>query len=439
MQSTEPGRRLDHVVVVGANGVMGYGAGALFARAGTKVTFLARSSAKAEEGLAAAIKQAGCETLPAFAETGSYMQDLETVVAGADLVIEALAEDFSLKDGMFARVAAARQENCIVGTVTSGLSINNLCANRDASFRRHFLGLHLFNPPSALTGTELIAARDTDPAVVDYIEALCREQLGREVIRTADTPGFAANRIGVKIMNEAARLAADYGPALVDRLLGPHTGQPMGLLSIIDYVGWDIHRAISENLYANTADEAHASLKPPTYMAPLMARGVLGMKSGRGFFKREGRARLVLDPASGAYAPLDIIALPDKDLVAEMTSLHDQGRHDDAMALLSQADGAAAALTRGLLASYISYAYHRVGEVTRTIDEIDTIMRSGFIWAPPSLLVDLFGVARTADMIEAAGLLVPPALAAAKREGRDLPFDRASVNVAKLFGVRSAH
>ncbi|MBC8241839.1 MAG: 3-hydroxyacyl-CoA dehydrogenase family protein, partial [Alphaproteobacteria bacterium] len=147
MQSTEPGRRLDHVVVVGANGVMGYGAGALFARAGTKVTFLARSSAEAEEGLAAAIKQAGCETLPAFAETGSYMQDLETVVAGADLVIEALAEDFSLKDGMFARVAAARQENCIVGTVTSGLSINNLCANRDASFRRHFLGLHLFNPP----------------------------------------------------------------------------------------------------------------------------------------------------------------------------------------------------------------------------------------------------------------------------------------------------
>lgn len=438
MQRSGPGPRLDHVVVLGANGVMGYGAGALFARAAAKVTFLARGAAKAEDGLAAAIKQAGGGALSARTETGGYAEDLDGAVASADLVIEALAEDFPLKDGMFARVAAARRQDCIVGTVTSGLSINRLCAPHDASFRRHFLGLHLFNPPSSLTGTELIAARDTDRGVMDFVETLCRERLGREVVRTADTAGFAANRIGVKIMNQAARLAADHGPALVDRLLGAHTGQPMGLLSIIDYVGWDIHRAITENLHAHTDDEAHASLELPAYMAPLMARGVRGMKSGGGFFKRQGKTRLVLDPDSGAYAPLDMATLPDLAFVTEMTGLHGQGRHGDALALLARAEGEAAALSRGLLASYISYACHRAGEVTRSIGEIDTIMRAGFMWAPPSLLVDLLGVGHTAAMIEDAALPLPPALAEARRQGRELPFDRAGINVAKLFGVRPA-
>ena len=150
-------RNIEHVVVLGANGTMGYGSAALFTQAVPRVTFLARSKDKAEEGLAAAIKQVRSPTVATRAEAGDYDSDLEAAVSKADLVFEALAEDFDIKKDMFDRVEKVRRDDAIVATVTSGLSINALCKGRGDSFRRHFLGLHFFNPPNVITGTELIA------------------------------------------------------------------------------------------------------------------------------------------------------------------------------------------------------------------------------------------------------------------------------------------
>ena len=93
--------------------------------------------------------------------------------------------------------------------------------------------------------------------------------------------------------HEAAQLAEEMGPALVDRIVGPYTGRALTPLATIDLVGWDIHRAIVDNVYANTSDEAHETNKLPGYMASLMEKGVLGDKTGSGFFKRDGKK---LDP-----------------------------------------------------------------------------------------------------------------------------------------------
>ena len=144
---------------------------------------------------------------------GDYDQDLDRSVESADLIFEALTEDFAIKKQMFDRVEKARQSDSIVATVTSGLSINELCEGRGDSFCKNFLGLHFFNPPNVIVGTELIAGRDTDPGVVDFVEAFSRLRLGREIIRTADTPAFAGNRVGFKLLNEAAQLAEEHGPA----------------------------------------------------------------------------------------------------------------------------------------------------------------------------------------------------------------------------------
>jgi 3-hydroxyacyl-CoA dehydrogenase len=427
-------RKLERVVVLGANGTMGYGSAALFTQAVPEVIFLARTKAKAEEGLGEAIRQVRSPTVASRARVGDYEHDLGAAVAGADLIFEALTEDFAVKKEMFDRVEEARRDDSIVATVTSGLSINELCKDRSTSFRKNFLGLHFFNPPNVIVGTELIAGRDTDPAVTDFIEAFARARLGREIVRTHDTPAFAGNRVGFKVLNEAAQLAERIGPLLVDRIVGPYTGRALTPLATIDLVGWDIHRAIVDNVYENTKDEAHHTLKLPAYMDKLMEKGVLGNKTGRGFFWKEGKVRHVLDPVSGDYRPESDIELPPLSYISDVAALYSQARYAEGIQVFLAAEGDEATLARKVIAGYISYAFSRVGEVTDTITGIDRIMGAGFNWAPPSVLVDTMGADSAVRLIEEAGLTVPEALARAARTGETRRFfqDR-QVNTGKFF------
>ncbi len=431
-------RKIERVVVLGANGTMGYGSAALFTQAVPEVTFLARTKEKADDGLAAAIKQVRSPTVANRAKTGSYDDDLVSACADADLIFEALTEDFDLKKDIFDKVEGARRDDSIVATVTSGLSINKLCEGRSDSFRKNFLGLHFFNPPNVIVGTELIAGDDTDPAIVDFIDAFATVLLGREMIRTADTPAFAGNRVGFKVMNEVAQLTEEIGVALTDKLIGPYTGRAMTPLATVDLVGWDIHRAIVDNVYDNTNDEVRETNKLPGFMATLMDKGVLGNKSGGGFFKKDGKTRLVLDPASGDYTPESEIKLPDLGYIDEVAALHRDGRYKEGMAVFANAEGEHAKIARKVIAGYVAYAFQRVGEVTETIDGIDRIMGMGFNVAPPSVLVDALGAKATVDMIAEAGLDVPAALAEAaqteKKTGEPKRFfNHTRINVGKFF------
>ncbi len=415
-------RRVDHVVVLGANGAMGYGSGALFTSAATRVTFLARAKDKAEQGLKAAVQSVRSSTVADRADTGDYDRDFDAAIAKADIIFEALTEDFDLKRKMFERVDKLRRPDSIVATVTSGLSINALAEGRSESFRRHFLGLHFFNPPNVIVGTELIAGKETDPKLVEFVEAYAHKMLGRVMIRTADTPGFAGNRVGFKVLNEAAQLAEEHGPVLVERLVGPYTGRALTPLATIDLVGWDIHRAIVDNIHRHAPDEAHATLRLPGYMARLLERGVLGNKSGGGFFKVDGKVKLVLDPKSESYRPIAEIKLPDLGFIDAVATLHRDGRYREAMKVFAEAPGPWAALARKVVAGYVSYAFHRAGEVTGTIAGIDDIMGFGFNWAPPSVLVDVIGAREIVAMIEQAKLPVPRALADAASSGTPRRF-----------------
>jgi 3-hydroxyacyl-CoA dehydrogenase len=426
-------RAIEHVVVLGANGTMGFGSAALFTQAVPRVTFLARSKAKAAEGLAAAVKQVRSPTVASRAETGDYESDLDGAVASADLVFEALTEDFGVKKAMFDRIEKARRDAAIVATVTSGLSINELAEGRGDSFRKNFLGLHFFNPPNVIVGTELIAGDDTDPDVLDFVEAFARLRLGREIVRTADSPAFAGNRVGFKVLNEAAQLAERLGPVLVDRIVGPYTGRALTPLATIDLVGWDIHRAIVDNVYEKTSDEAHETLKLPDYMAKLMDGGVLGDKTGGGFFKRDGKTRLALEVASGDYKPIAEISVPSLDYIDEVARLYAQARYAEGMQLFLAAEGDEAAIARQVVAGYLSYAFHRVGEVA-SADGIDRIMGTGFNWAPPGVLVDTMGPASAVEMIGRAGLAVPEILETAARTGEPKRFfDHPDINVGRFF------
>ena len=433
-RATLDARSINHVVVLGANGTMGFGSGGLFTQAVPRVTFLARSRDKAAEGVAAAVKQVRSSSLASRTDVGEYDNDLERTLADADLVFEALAEDMDTKREMFERVDAARHPNSIVATVTSGISINALCEGRSDSFRRNFLGLHFFNPPNVIVGTELIAGRETDPAIVDFVEAFAESRLGREVVRTHDTAGFAGNRVGFKVLNEVAQLAKKYGVGAMERIVGPYTGRALTPLATIDLVGWDVHKAIVDNVHALTNDEAHDTLRMPAYMEALVAKGVLGDKSGRGFFAKESGERVVLDPATGDYVPLTPVDRDDLGYVDDVARLYRQGRYKEGVAAFLAAPGEAATIARRVVAGYISYSFERVGEVAESINDIDRIMAAGFNWAPPSVLVDAMGAAAAVRLIESAELSVPTVLAEAANAGRTAPFFvHPTMNPGKFF------
>src|SRR5687768_7759959 len=132
-------RAIRRVVVLGANGAMGSGSGAVFAAAGIPTVFLARTRDKAEAGRTRAEQMVKSTAISALIEVGTY-DDLEREVGNADLVFEAVSEDLDIKRTSFARVDRARKPDAIVGTVSSGLSIAAMCAGQSDGFRKHFLG-----------------------------------------------------------------------------------------------------------------------------------------------------------------------------------------------------------------------------------------------------------------------------------------------------------
>jgi 3-hydroxyacyl-CoA dehydrogenase len=431
-------RPIRKVVVLGANGAMGSGSGAVFVSAGLPTVFLARTLEKAEAGRTRAEQLGKGKVAASAIQCGTYDTDLARVASGADLIFEAVTEDFNVKREVFAVLDRVRSPRTIVATVSSGLSITELCANTSQSFQRHFLGVHLFNPPTSVVGCELIPHAETSPEVVDDVRGLLDQTLGRVVVDCADTPAFAGNRIGFKVLNEIAQLAAEHGVAYLDQLLGAHTGRALAPLATIDLVGWDVHKAIVDNLWDKTRDEAHACFLLPLYMQQGIARGHLGRKTRDkgGFYRMEGKGpdavHHVLDPATGTYKLLAEVRPPLPAFVEQMKAAIRSGKHPEAFDALARATGKDAELLRRLLLSYISYALNRVGEVVSQVRDVDRIMGFGFYWAPPSVLVDAFGAARTVQLLEHSGLVVPQVVARAATIGARL-FDDPRIEPARFF------
>jgi 3-hydroxyacyl-CoA dehydrogenase len=436
-------RSIRKIVVLGANGTMGSSSGAVFAAAGIPTTFLARTREKAEAGRARAEQLTKGKASAEMIRCGTYESDLETALADADLIFEAVAEDPACKREIFHALDKLRRPDTIVATVSSGLSIGGMCADLSDNFRRHFVGIHLFNPPTLIVGCELIAHAKTDPGVVAVVREFLTRVLGREVVECSDTPAFAGNRLGFKVLNEVAQLAEEHGVAFMDQLLGSHTGRALPPLATIDLVGWDVHKAIVDNLWAKTHDTAHDTFKLPAYMQRGIDRGHLGRKTRDkgGFFRVEGKGpdakHFVLDPKTGDYRPLVEVAPPVPPFVERMRTAIRSGNgtgYRVAMEVLCTADGREAALLRKVLLGYISYGLGLVGEVVERPRDIDRIMGFGFNWAPPGVLVDAIGPGRTIVMLEKAHLPVPTPILEAATHQRPL-FNEPAIDSSRFFVV----
>lgn len=425
--------KLQRVVVLGANGAMGAGSAAMFASGGCDVTLVARDLGKCEGALAQVQSIAKSERIADDVESMTYSDGMETALADADLIFECLAEDMELKRQIFEQVEGARPPNAIVATVSSGLSIEGMMEGRGADFKRHFAGIHLYNPPHVMTGVEVIPHPSMDPPVVETLSRILATRFGRQVVVCKDMPAFAGNRIGFKVLNEVAQLAQQHGVELMDALVGPYTGRAMAPLATIDLVGWDVHQAIVDNVYDNTNDEAHEAFKIPEYMVKLVQRGHMGNKSPElgGFYRRVvGEGRLtegshgrienqVLDAASGQY--ITRIGVEPIPFVEQVRDLHRRGKYKEGVRAFMAAEGAQAEIAKRVILGYVSYALNRVGpdEVVESHADVDRIMTAGFNWAPPSAFVDMIGAAEFKRLLEQYSLPVPALVDAAARG--DLP------------------
>jgi len=208
--------------------------------------------------------------------------DLEPAVSGADLIIEAVPENFELKTDLFAQADLYCGVDTILASNTSSMSISKLASNVER--RERFIGMHFFNPPHVMKLIEIVRGERTDDRTVDQVRAIA-EKMGKTPILVRDSPGFATSRLGVAIGLEAIRMLEEGVASAedIDRAMELGYNHPMGPLRLTDLVGLDVRLGIAEYL----ASTLGARFEPPQLLRDMVAEGKLGKKTGQGFYRWE--------------------------------------------------------------------------------------------------------------------------------------------------------
>ena len=403
-------KEIKKVAVLGANGTMGSLSGGLFAQAGITCIYFARSQEKAQGGIENAVKQARSEVLRKYIVPKTY-ESLEEEIPQCDWILEAVAENLPLKREYFHAVDRFRKKESVVSTISSSLSIEDMAEECSDDFKSHFMGVHFFNPPGKLFANELVFHPKNSAALKSFVSDFCERVLMRVNIVTYNRPGFAGNRIGFQLLNEAARFAEKYGVEEIDYFIGPYTGRTLAPLATIDLVGLDVHKEIVNNIYQNVQDERHDSFQLPDYVKKMLDKKMLGNKSREagGFYRySEKKEKYTLDPLNLEFKPVK----NTKHEVIEniKTHIHD-GNYQEAVDLIKHGQSDELSLVKHFILGYISYSYSRIGEVTPVeegIHGIDRVMSYGFSWLPPSAWVDYFGGPReTIKLLDKSNMHVP--------------------------------
>ncbi|WP_295998065.1 3-hydroxyacyl-CoA dehydrogenase/enoyl-CoA hydratase family protein [Rugamonas sp.] len=269
----------------------------------------------------------------ALIEVANYEDNLD-LLAGCDLIIEAIAERMDWKHDLYKKVAPHIAPNAIFASNTSGLSITTLSDGFDADLKARFCGVHFFNPPRYMHLVEIIPTVSTSPEIVDQLEGFLTTTLGKGVVRAKDTPNFIANRVGIFGMLAIIHEAEKFGlsPDVVDDLTGAKLGRAKsGTFRTADVVGLDTMGHVIKTMQDNLADDPFFGVyKTPAVLAKLVEKGALGQKTGAGFYKKVGKEIQRLDFATGEYVAgggkaADIIAriLKEKDPVKKMKALRE--------------------------------------------------------------------------------------------------------------------
>ncbi len=206
-------------------------------------------------------------------------------LAACEVVIEAIVEDVEAKRKLFAELDRIVSAEAILATNTSALSVTEIAAATTRPER--VVGLHFFNPAPVLPLVEVVRTELTDPAVHEAAYELAK-RLGKEPVRCNDTPGFVVNRVLIPVLNDCVRVLDEAGvsPEDLDTAMRHGTGWPLGPCALIDLIGVDVHVHAAEALWESLREPRMA---PPPRLRAMAKAGLLGRKSGRGFYRYDDR------------------------------------------------------------------------------------------------------------------------------------------------------
>ena len=276
------------VGVIGG-GLMGSGIAEVCARSGVDVTVVEadderaeRSRAAIERSLARAVRSGKLDedgkaaALERLAVTSTF-EDIE----GVDAAIEAVIENEQLKRDVFRRLDALLPDAQFLASNTSSVPIMKLGAETKHPGR--VLGMHFFNPVPVLPLVELVTSIMTEPETVEAVRAFAEGTLGKQCIDSQDRAGFVVNALLIPYLLSAIRMYESGFASKEDIDQGMVLGcaHPMGPLRLSDLIGLDTLLAVSESLYDEFRDPASVA---PALLNRMVEAGLLGRKSGRGFY-----------------------------------------------------------------------------------------------------------------------------------------------------------
>ncbi len=270
------------------SGQMGGGIAQVAAQAGFSVLLADRDRATAESGKAKIAAQLKKLVEKAKITEDEVKRTLDGIVCvggigdlgEADLVVEAVTENPTLKFSLFKQLDEACKPGAILATNTSSISITLIAAQT----KRPGLvaGMHFMNPVPVMKLVEGIRAIQTTDATFATVKAAA-EKLGKTFVSVQDIPGFAVNRILMPMINEAAQVVYEGIASVedVDTAMKLGTNQPMGPLTLADFIGLDTCLAIMEVLHTGLADSKY---RPSPLLKQMVSAGWFGRKNKKGFY-----------------------------------------------------------------------------------------------------------------------------------------------------------
>lgn len=292
MDYGRPVTSLDEIRTVGVAGAgqMGAGIAQVFAIHGYDVLLSDRDQATAEQG-----KKRIQRSLERQLERGKLGADavagclnrIATVAPGAfepaDLMVEAAPENLELKRSLFRQLDSRCPEKTLFCSNTSSISITRLAAATRRPDR--FVGMHFMNPVVVMQLVEIVVGVRTNPDTVRVARELA-EKLGKTAVVSQDRPGFIVNRVLIPLLNEACFALQEGVASAEDIDLAVRLGlnHPMGPLALADLIGLDTVLSIAEVLQTELGEDKY---RPAALLRNLVAAGLLGKKTGRGFYEYE--------------------------------------------------------------------------------------------------------------------------------------------------------
>ncbi len=413
--------RLRRAVVLGA-GTMGAQLACLLAGRSVRVDLLDLDAQTARAGLERATHLSPTplylpEDVRAIRPAG--FEALETAVADADLVLEAVIERLDVKRDLLSRVAPALAPDAVLATNTSSLSVAAMADVLPSDVAARFLGMHFFNPPRYARLVELVPAATTTPETLERARAIAGDLLGKGVVVARDAPGFIANRLGTQASLAALRVGQELGLGVdeIDDVSGPLVGRPKSaVFRTIDLVGLDVFAAVVRSLAAAVPDddpERELFVLPPI-VETMLERGLLGVKAGGGFYRKAGDEILALDLATLEYRPR---GRGRSAAVEAARQVPDSAARLRALLAAPDADALGTFVRRSLVRG-LWYAAWAAPSIAGSLADVDRAMRWGMAWERgPFETWDAIGVQAVATELARAGLPEPSLAAAALESG----------------------